>query len=673
MPSVEKRAKQLREQINDLRYRYHVLNDPEVTDQMYEPLTEELKAIEAKHPELVTPESPTQRVAGQPLDGFQKITHQVPQWSFADAFSKEDLEAWMARVEKFLTKELGEPPKDLSYTCELKIDGLHIVLTYKGGLLETAATRGDGKIGEDVTQNVRTIESVPLKLKEPADLVAEGEAWLAAKKLANINKEREKRGEPLYANPRNVAAGTIRQLDPKIVAARGLMLTAYDISAGENPASQEKELKRLKQLGFFTDDHWKVCTDIDEIVTFWKQWEKHKHDKPYWVDGVVIKVNQKKYQDMLGYTGKSPRWAIALKFAAEQGTTKIIDIYWQLGRTGAMTPVALMEPVPLAGTTVTHATLHNFDEIKRLDVRIGDTVVVEKAGDIIPKIIRVMEKLRTGKEKKVNEPKKDPFGFPLERRTISGKDGKTSVALYTTNLASPAIVHKRITHFVSKGAFNIVGLGTKVVQQLLDEGLIKDAADLFTLTVGDLEGLEGFKEVSANKLVNAINASKKISLARFLYALGIDQVGEETAVRLADHFGSLKKVMAASKEDLEEVPDVGTQVAKTIKAYFDNNKNQDVIDRLLKYGVTIKRETGNEKREKNTFFTGKTVVLTGTLSEMTRDEAKQKIRHMGGDVSGSVSKKTDYVIAGENAGSKLDKAKQFGVTILSEKEFLQKK
>ena len=385
------KIKRLYKQIDDLRYRYHVENDPSVTDKMYEGLMDELKKIEEANPDLVTPESPTQRVAGVPLDKFTKIKHIVPQWSFDDAFDKDDLKNWQERNLKILEKELGSRPVDLDYTCELKIDGLHIVLTYENGSLITGATRGDGKVGEDVTQNIHTIMSVPLKLKENVSLVAEGEVWMDRKHFKSLNIEREKNGEPVFANPRNASAGTIRQLDPKVVAKRKLAVIAYDISHGLILDTQKDELVKLKDLGFKTENDWKICKNVDDILDFWKKWGKKKDSKDFWIDGVVIKVNQKKYQDILGVTGKSPRWAIAFKFAAEQGITKIKDIYVQVGRTGALTPVALMEPVKLAGTTVTHASLHNFDEIERLGVRIGDRVVVEKAGDIIPKVIRVLD------------------------------------------------------------------------------------------------------------------------------------------------------------------------------------------------------------------------------------------------------------------------------------------
>lgn len=664
----QKLAARLHSQINDLRYKYHVLNDPEVTDKMYEGLMDQLRKLEEEHPEVKIKHSPTQRVAGEPAKGFKKVKHQVPQWSFDDAFDLVDLERWEERNLKILEKKLGERPSDLTYSCELKIDGLHIVLTYENGVLQTAATRGDGKVGEDVTQNIKTIHSIPLTIEETGILVVEGEVWLGTEMFEKVNREREKNGEALYANPRNVAAGTIRQLDSRIVAERKLQFTAYDISHGTAPDTQIGELEMLRKLKFSTDNDWEECKNMKDVWKMYEKWMDRDHKKkPFWIDGLVIKINQKKYQELLGYTGKSPRWAIAMKFPAEQGTTVIKDIYWQIGRTGVLTPVALMEPVQLAGTTVTHATLHNFDEIKRLDVRVGDTVVVEKAGDIIPKVLRVLEKMRTGKEKIVSEPKKDPDGHPVERRTIQGKDGSTSVALYTTNKHGFSVHLKRTIHFVSKKAFNVDGLGKKIVEQLLQEGLIKSRADIFTLTVGDLAPLERFAEKSAENLAQAIQSSKNITLSRLLYALGIDHVGEETAIALANEFGTLKKLQKASAEQLVAVDDIGERVASSIVEWFADEHNQTLIEELLANGVEIKKA---KKHKSNLALAGKTFVLTGTLKTMTRDEAKEKIRALGGDVSGSVSKKTTYVVVGENPGSKAEKAIELDVKVLSEEAFV---
>ncbi|MDP2684013.1 MAG: NAD-dependent DNA ligase LigA [bacterium] len=673
---LKNKIERLYKQIDDLRYHYHVENDPEVTDKMYEGLMDELRKIELNHPEIISSDSPTQRVAGVPADKFEKIAHIVPQWSFDDAFNEEDLLGWQARNLKILVNLFGKRPSDLDYTCELKIDGLHMVLTYEDGILVTGATRGDGKVGEDVTQNVRTILSVPLKLREKVSLVAEGEVWMDRNVFKKLNICRAQRGEALFANPRNAAAGTIRQLDAKVVEERKLALTAYDISYGEVPQTQDRELMRLKELGFKTDDSWKVCKNVGEILEFWKKWEMKKNSKDFWIDGVVIKVNQKKYQDALGVTGKSPRWAIALKFPAEQGTTVIKEIYVQVGRTGALTPVALMEPVQLAGTTVTHATLHNFDEIERLGVRVGDHVVVEKAGDIIPKVIRVLDKMRNGSEKKVAVPKKCPIcGSNVKRKEISDKktfrqaQGKQaeSAGIFCLNEKCYAQELENLIHFVSKKAYNIDGLGKKIVEQLLQEGLIKNPADIFTLKVGDLEPLERFAEKSAENLVSSIQESKKISLSRFIYALGIKLVGEETAIAVAKKFLDLNKIMDASIEELEEVGDVGPRVAKSIDNYFKKNKNKKLVEDLLGNGVKVLKEENSSILKK---FLNKTFVLTGTLTSLTRDEAKQKIRLLGGDISGSVSKQTDYVVAGDNPGTKYEKAIKLGVKILKESEFL---
>jgi len=664
---IKDRTERLRKQIDDLRYRYHVHNDPEVTDHMYNGLMDELVKLEQLYPKYITQDSPTQRVAGKPLEKFEKVPHAVRQWSFADAFSREDLENWEERNIKILEKKLGKRPNDVEYSCELKIDGLHLVLTYVNGILETAATRGDGVVGENVTQNVKTIQTVPLSLTKPVNMVVEGEVWLAKTMLKKINTERQKNAQTLFANPRNAAAGTMRQLNPKIVAKRKLSFTAYDISRGDIPESQSKELDLLKDLGFFGDDHWKVLRSIDDIMVFHSRWEKKKDSLPFMIDGLVIKVNQKAYQDALGYTGKAPRWAIALKFPAEQGTTVITDIEVQIGRTGKLTPVAIMEPVRLAGTTVTHATLHNFDEIKRLDVRIGDTVVVEKAGDIIPKVIRVLTKMRTGKEKKYTEPTKDPYGFPVKRRVIAGSGGKKSADLYTTNKKSRGMKLQQIRHFVSKKAMNIDGLGTKIVEQLMDEGLLVSAADLYILTKEELVGLERFAEKKADNLLASVHASKKVTLSRFIFALGIPHVGEETAIRLAGVFGSLKALQHATLEDLEAVQDVGPQVAASIISYFSQEEHQTLLQRLLACDIVVSHK---KIHSSSGALFGKTCVLTGSLQDVTRDEAKDIIRGAGGVVASSVSKKTDYVIAGEKAGSKLSKAKQLGVTILTEQEFL---
>ncbi len=724
---IKNRVEKLRAQIDDLRYRYHVLNDPRVTDKMYEGLMDELRKIEAAHPELVTVDSPTQRVAGKPLAKFEKVIHRVPQWSFDDAFTREDMEVWEERNMKILAKTLGYRPKDLNYVCELKIDGLHMVLTYESGCLTIAATRGDGKVGENVTQNIKTIMSVPLVIparlpsacrrhggqaqvgiQSPANLIVEGEVWLHRKMLEKINREREKAGEPLFANPRNAAAGTIRQLDAKIVAERKLSFTAYDISSGNVPLLQEDELRALKRLGFKTDEHWKAAENLADIMKIHDAVQKQKNSQPFWIDGIVVEVNQKKYQEALGFTGKSPRWAIAFKFPAEQGTTKILDIYVQVGRTGALTPVALMESVHLAGTTVTHATLHNFDEIKRLGVKIGDTVVVEKAGEIIPKVVRVLEKMRAGHEKAVREPRVCPICGNAVAHTVMGdyrlavipakagirdlttadsrfrgndsfrgndrSEKEKSVGLFCTNKNCYAQELQKLIHFASKHAFDIDHLGEKIVAQLVSDGLIKDAADLFTLTVGDLEPLERFGEKSAANLVQAIQEKKEIPLNRFINALSVKHVGEQTAIDLAGHFGSLEKFLGATKEELLSIEGVGEEVSEAVVEFLQGHEEKKYIEKLLRNGVKVKKqETRNlpaGRQGKKQELSGQTFALTGTLSAMSRDEAKEKIRALGGEAVESVSKNTTAVIVGTNPGSKYDKAKKLGVRILDEKEFL---
>lgn len=669
MSELDKHIEKLRAQIDDLRYRYHVLNDPQVTDAMYEGLMDELKKMEQAHPELITPDSPTQRVAGKPAEKFEKIVHSVAQWSFDDAFVDSDIEDWQERNLKFLEKELGYRPADLEYVCELKIDGLHIVLTYENGELMSAATRGDGRIGENVTQNIRTILSVPIRLKEKVSLVAEGEVWLDRKMLEKINQDRAKDQEALFANPRNAAAGTIRQLDATIVAARKLSLTAYDISAGIAPDTQSGELLRLRDLGFKTDSHWKVCKDLQAVAKFYQEWGKKKDSQPFWIDGIVVKVNQKKYQQALAFTGKSPRWAIAYKFPAEQGTTKIKEVYIQVGRTGALTPVALMEPVQLAGTTVTHATLHNFDEVDRLGVRVGDSVVVEKAGDIIPKVVRVLDKMRTGAEKKIKRPSKCPVcGGAVGVQDVSKtSSGENSVAIYCLNQDCYAKELEKIIHFVGKKGFDIDHCGEKIVEKLLDEGLIKDAADLFTLTVGDLEPLDRFAQKSAANLVEAVAKAKNITLSRFINALGITHVGEETAEDLAEHFGTLKNFQKANFDELQAINGVGQRVAQSIVQYFKDQNNLNFVAKLLANGVVVQKAVPKNSGS----LSGKSFVLTGSLASMSRDEAKQKIKLQGGEVSESVSKKTSFVVVGDEPGSKYEKAKKLGVKILDEKEFLE--
>ncbi|OGY46380.1 MAG: hypothetical protein A2840_00755 [Candidatus Buchananbacteria bacterium RIFCSPHIGHO2_01_FULL_47_11b] len=655
---AKKRIDKLVAQIDDLRYRYHVLNDPQVTDEVYDSLTRELRELEQRYPEFRRLDSPLQRIGGKPLDKFKKVQHEVRQWSFNDVFEPQELVDWETRITKLLEKQTGKKPK-LEYVCELKIDGLHVVLTYRDGLLVQAATRGDGIIGEDVTQNIKTIHSIPLRLRQSINLIAEGEVWLSEVQLERINAERRKTQQPEFANPRNAAAGTIRQLDPKIVAGRKLDCFVYDWSGGATPPpTQAEELSALKKLGFHVNDHHQVCQTINEVIKFWESWGKKKTSQPYWIDGIVVKVNQRAYQTALGYVGKAPRWAIAFKFAAQQATTVVQDIQVQIGRLGTLTPVAHLRPVTLAGTTVQRATLHNQDQIDRLDVRIGDTVVVRKAGDIIPEVVSVLPDLRTGKEKKFVMPKM------YQGSKVVRRPGEVAHVLADTNVRE--VILEKLTHFVSKKALDIDGLGEKVIIQLYNAGVIVDAADIFTLKKDKLLGLERFAEKSAENLIAAIAEKKKIPLARFLYALGIPHVGEETALTLAETFGRLEAVTRADTEKLEAVSDIGPVVAKSIADFFNNKNNQTLLKKFFDAGVTVE----SAAKQKSGKLLGKKIAITGTLELIGREEAKELIRKAGGDWVSSVSKNTSIVVVGQNAGSKLSRAEKFGVKIINEKEFL---
>lgn len=680
---ARQRIEKLRAQIEDLRYQYHVLDKPDIDDSVYESLTQELRDLEVQFPQLQSPTSPTVRVGGVALEKFKKVKHEVRQWSLQDAFHFDEVRAWEERIVRLLEKAgITEKP---DYSCEVKIDGLKIILTYKQGELVQGATRGDGVTGEDVTAQIKTIQSIPLQLRERIDMIAVGEAWLDVKKLAAINTEREKNNVPPFANSRNAAAGSIRQLDPNVTAERGLDSYVYDIDriAGKAmPAMQIEELKLLQKLGFKVNPHFKQCGTLEAVEAFYEEWKNKKDNQPYGIDGLVIKVNQKRLQDALGFTGKAPRWAIAHKFAPEKATTVVEDITVQIGRTGALTPVAHLRPVQVAGTTVSRATLHNEDEIKRLDVRIGDTVVIHKAGDIIPDIVEVLPKLRDGSEKQFHFPKTCPnCGGAVVR-----PEGEA--AHYCTNPKCFALQSQSIIHFVSRKGMNIEGLGDKIVEQLINEGLIKDAADLYFLTEGDLEPLERFGEKSAHNLIDAIDASRRATLPKLLFALGIRYVGEETAVLLAQRIydftclparqGSqisdcgivdvVKKIQSMNIEDLEEIDGIGSKVAHSVYDWFHDEDNIALMQRLQAGGVCLE----NPKSEIiNHTLQGKTFVLTGSLQQLTRDEAQDTIRTRGGTVSSSVSKKTDYVVAGEDPGSKYKKAKELGVTILDEGEFLK--
>ncbi len=667
MPKIpqdtRERYEKLKLAVNRYRRLYHVYDKEEIPAEALDSLKRELSELEAAHPSLISPDSPSQRVAGRPLPGFKKVRHKVTQWSFNDAFTPEDIHAFDERVKRFLRPKLGEVVP--TYVCELKIDGLKVILEYEKGVLKTAATRGDGTVGEDVTQNIKTIESVPLSLERPVDIIVEGEVWMSSKNLAALNREREKKGEPPFANPRNVAAGSIRQLDPSIAASRKLDMFIYDVAQTSEimPATQAEELDYMRELGFKVNPHHMHVQDVERCLEFWETWKKKGRHQEYWTDGVVIKVNEKEYQDVLGYTGKAPRFAIAFKFPAEQVTTILEDVVFQVGRTGVVTPVAHLKPVSVAGTTVSRATLHNEDEIQRLDVRIGDTVVLQKAGDVIPEIVEVVKGLR-------------PKGAKLFRWPTSipecGGDGRIErvpgqVAWRCVDKKSFAVTRRVFHNFAGKHAFDIEGLGKKTVDLLLENGLIQHFDDIFTLEVGDVLALEGFAEVSAKKLIESIHKSGKVELARLLVGLSIPHIGEETAILLAQEFRTLDKLATASAERLNAVDGMGDIMAHAVHEWFHDKENLKLLARLKKV-ITIKTPA---EQKKNLPLAGKTYVLTGSLKSMSRDEAKEKLRVLGADVSSSVSKNTTAVIAGEEAGSKLDKARQLGVSVLSEDQLLK--
>ena len=680
------RMKKLTAEIDRLRVLYHVKDDPQIDDVVYSSLMDELRSLEEMYPELKSDMSPTGRIGGKPLDKFKKTEHKVRQWSFDDLFDHKGLVAWEEKVRRMMDKNhVGE--RTLEYCCEIKIDGLKVILTYEKGQLVTAATRGDGVIGEDVTHNVKTIHSVPLELAYPIDIVVVGEVWLPEKELQRINMERGKTDEAPFANARNAAAGSIRQLDPSIAAARGLEMFIYDIDALENhegyfsaPQTQVQELALLKDLGFKVNPISLLCKNIDEIEKLYGSWVDKRNDQEFAIDGVVIKINDKVVQDVLGYTGKAPRFAIAYKFPAERTTTVVEDITVQVGRTGVLTPVAHLAPVQVARTTVSRATLHNEDEIKRLGVKIGDTVVIQKAGDIIPEVIEVLVNMRTGEERDFDMMRacEEVCGGEVVHDVIGAKDEERSAAYYCKNKESFVIQKEKLKHFVSKKGMNIDGLGKKIIEQLMGEGLISDAADIFELKIGDIDHLDRFADKSAENLITAIESAKSVRLEKFLFALGIRYVGEETAVLIVQNLATISSKTVSDLADVlrifpkipsdvwQGIDGIGNRAADSLVAWFTNEKNHDILNRMIASGVEIVVEDTLDKSE---FISGKTFVLTGSLESMTRDDAKDLIRSYGGKIASSVSAKTDYLLAGERAGSKLKKARDFGVDVLSEDTF----
>src|SRR6266446_6226681 len=661
--SVKKEIEQLREKLRYYEYRYYVLDDPEISDAAFDRMMDRLKELEAAHPELITPDSPSQRVGGAPREGFQTVRHARPMLSLDNAFSYDALRDWDRRVRE------GSGQEKIEYVAEHKFDGLSISLQYEDGVLTRGVTRGDGTTGEEVTPNVKTIRSIPLrvdaavlkKVKLPPDFEVRGEVMMTKKAFEALNREQERIGGKIFVNARNSAAGAVRVLDPSITAARRLDFFAYYLLVdGKVPFAKHSEsLQALKQLRFRASDDWKLCAGIEAVIAYCEDWDAKREKLPYEIDGVVIKVNSIAIQSELGYTAKAPRWAIAYKYPARQETTVVNDIIVEVGRTGALTPVAVLEPVQVGGVTVSRSTLHNMDEIERLGLQIGDTVLIERAGEVIP---HVLEVVKPGKNRK---PFRMPKHCPECGSTMHHAEGE--VAYRCVNAACPAKRKESILHFARRHAMNIDGLGEKIVDQLVDKGLVKDVADIYTLKEKkeEVAKLERMAEKSAQNLLEEIEASKKNSLARLIYALGIQFVGERTAQLLAEHFSSLEELAAAKEQELEEVPEVGPKVATSIVEFFSEPANRQLIKKLKKAGV---HPTAEKRVVKSQKLVGKSFVFTGGLANRSREEAGELVIQHGGKVSGSVSKKTDYVVVGTDPGSKYDKAKELGVTVLTEQE-----
>jgi DNA ligase (NAD+) len=661
--AIAREIEKLRNEIRRHDELYYVSDAPEISDREYDLLIEKLQQLEEANPELITPDSPTQRVGGRPAEGFPEVVHTRQMLSLDNSYNIDELRAFDERCRRLAE---GRP---LEYVAELKIDGLSLSLQYENGVLTRGVTRGDGRIGEDVTQNARTIRSVPLRLKPQAKgidgpLEVRGEVFIPLDVFQRTNAEREEQGEPRFANPRNAAAGAIRQLDPKLVARRKLDMFAYDLLAGGRKPlpTHSASLEWLEKAGFRVNSHRKVCKTIDEVIDFANEQEKLRDDLGYEIDGLVVKVNSTALQDEFGATQKAPRWAIAYKYPARQASTRVLKIDVQVGRTGALTPVAHLEPVFLAGTTVSRATLHNYDEIERLGLKIGDWVMIEKSGEIIPKVLSVLTARRTGAEKPFRPPKKCPVCGGL----ISRPEGEVIARCVAADCQAQLV--GRLLHFASRRAMRIEGLGDVLAIQMVEANLVKDVGDLYSLTLEQVAALPRMAKKSATNLLEQIEASKARELTNLIYALGIRHVGERTAGILAHEMGSLDRLMEASVEELDAIPEIGLTVAESVRDWFDDEGNRALCDRLRAAGVKTEstRKSGVSLDER---FAGKQFVLTGALSSFTRDEAKAMIEARGGRVNSSVSKKTDYVVAGEAAGSKLDKAQALGVTVIDETAF----
>ena len=660
---LEKNMEALREKIRHHEYLYYVLDRPEISDAEFDKLMRKLKDLEAAHPELITADSPTQRVGGEPREGFVKAPHSSPMLSLDNTYSEEELRDWERRVHELSGRT------DVDYVCELKLDGMSLALIYEGGKLVRGITRGDGSVGEDVTLNVRTVRSVPLsipkeKLKKagiPADFEVRGELLMPTAAFKKVNEERERKGLATFANPRNFTAGTVRQLDANVTAERRMDFFPYILLVNGRTYFDRhwKTLDALVAAGFKVNPNRRLVHTMEEVWAFIQEWEGKRESLEYEIDGIVVKVDRTGLQDELGFTGKAPRWAIAYKYAARAGITKLEDIRVQVGRTGKLTPVAMLAPVLIGGTTVRNATLHNMDEIERLGVKIGDWVQVERGGDVIPKVAKVIEDKEHPRGTRVFEmPEKCPVCGTKVVRTEGEVDYRC------VNANCPAKLRETILHFASRGVMNIDGMGDALVTQLTERGLVKNVADIYKLSKDDLLSLERMGDKSAQNILDEIENSKKLPLERVIYGLGIRMVGERTAQFLAEHFGSMAALESAGVEELQNVNEVGPRIAESIVEFFGIAANRKLVERLREAGLTLR----GQKKERGTKLAGKTFVLTGTLAHFTRDEAKKMIEDAGGKVAGSVSKKTDYVVAGTEAGSKLDKAKELGVRVINERE-----
>lgn len=656
----------LKKEIDQNRFLYHVEDKPRVSDAVDDSLKHELSRLEEQYPDLVSADSPTQRVGGKALDKFEKVTHKTPMISLNDVFSGEELLEWEKRISKLVNLDRI---KQSGYYAEVKMDGLAVALIYKNGLFVSGATRGDGRVGEDVTNNLKTIESIPLSLRAsakqsiPKNLEIRGEIYLDKKDFEKINEEQKKSGGQIFANPRNLAAGSIRQLDPKISASRRLKFMMYSIVTDLGLEKHSEEHEIAHQLGFNSNTRInRLCHSAKEVIDFYNELTKKRASLPYQIDGTVIGINDKKLFERLGVVGKAPRGQIAFKFPAEEATSIVKDIIVQVGRTGKLTPVAILEPTIVAGSTVSRATLHNADEIKRKDIKIGDTVIIRKAGDVIPEVVEPIQRMRTGKEKSFSMPRV----CPICGGKVIKREGEVDWYCSDKNCSIREL--RQLNHFVSKGAFEIDGLGPQIMSQLVEEGLVKDASDIFELKEGDLEPLERFAEKSAQNLVESIGEAKEIELDRFIYALGIRHVGDQMAQDLAKQFGNLDGFVNAKSEDLNKMYGIGEKVAGSVMEFLSDEKGKQLIKNLIDKGVKVKNYHSPVRKN---ILDGKSFVVTGSLETMTREEAHKKIIQSGGVISSSVSSVTDYLVAGEDPGSKLDKARKLGTKILSESQFIQ--